>query len=263
MNRTLVHAILGIALMATIPAQGAAQTQDTTAPVLTGFDFTPKTVDTTLGPASWTVTISATDDLAGVIFFWIWFNSPSGEHFAGVNVYCQGTSCTGSEQFGLPQYSEPGVWTAGGAYGYDVIGNVRTYNTAALAGMGFPTELRNTHVQYSFTGFFPPVDNPPTYNKTKALSAIPVKFSLGGDMGTDIFAPGYPQSVNVPCTGGALQAAVEETLTAGSSSLSYDAASGQYVYIWKTERNWAGTCRQLVLRLSDGSEFRASFTFTR
>jgi hypothetical protein len=147
--------------------------------------------------------------------------------------------------------------------GYDMVGNVTVHDTAALTRMGFPTELRNTHVQHSFTGFFPPVDNLPTYNKVKAGSAIPVKFSLGGDMGMNILASGYPQSVSVPCAGGALQAAVEETVTAGSSSLSYDAASDQYVYVWKTEKNWAGTCRQLIVGLNDGSEHRANFTFTK
>jgi hypothetical protein len=35
--------------------------------------------------------------------------------------------------------------------------------------------------RYTFTGFFSPVDNPPTVNVAKAGSAIPVKFSLGGN----------------------------------------------------------------------------------
>ena len=36
-----------------------------------------------------------------------------------------------------------------------------------------------TSSNFSFTGFFPPVDNPPTWNKAKAGSAIPVKFRVG------------------------------------------------------------------------------------
>jgi Domain of unknown function (DUF4082) len=41
--------------------------------------------------------------------------------------------------------------------------------------------------EYNFSGFFQPVNNMPTLNVAKAGSAIPVKFSLGGDQGLDIF----------------------------------------------------------------------------
>src|SRR4029077_15737831 len=37
-----------------------------------------------------------------------------------------------------------------------------------------------TGTPYSFTGFFPPVNNQPTLNVLKAGSAVPVKFSLNG-----------------------------------------------------------------------------------
>jgi len=55
---------------------------------------------------------------------------------------------------------------------------------------------------------------------------------------------------------------VEETVTAGSSSLSYDATTDQYTYVWKTNKAWARSCRQLILRLSDGTDHIASFSFT-
>jgi hypothetical protein len=54
---------------------------------------------------------------------------------------------------------------------------------------------------------------------------------------------------------------VQETVAAGGSSLNYDAATDQYVYVWKTDASWAGTCRQLVVRLNDGTEHRANFQF--
>jgi hypothetical protein len=50
-------------------------------------------------------------------------------------------------------------------------------------------------------------------------------------------------------------------LTAGGSSLSYSSSGDQYNYVWKTEGAWAGTCRQLVLTLTDGSTHRANFKF--
>ena len=57
--------------------------------------------------------------------------------------------------------------------------------------------------------------------------------------------------------------AVEETVTAGASSLQYDPASAQYIYVWKTDKSWANTCREFDLRLKDGSGRKASFHFAR
>jgi hypothetical protein len=117
-------------------------------------------------------------------------------------------------------------------------------------------------VSYDFGGFVQPIDNLPVVNAAKAGSAIPVKFSLDGDQGLAIFAAGFPKSEKVECVGGASLDNVEETTTAGSSGLSYDPSTDLYRYTWKTEKAWAGTCRQLVLRLADGAEYRASFSFS-
>jgi len=114
---------------------------------------------------------------------------------------------------------------------------------------------------YAFTGFFSPVDNLPTVNLVSAGRAIPVKFSLGGDQGLDVFADGYPRSEQIACDSTAAVDGVEETVTAGGSSLSYDAANDIYTYVWKTDKTWTGTCRQLVLRFDDGSSQRANFKF--
>jgi hypothetical protein len=118
-------------------------------------------------------------------------------------------------------------------------------------------------VSYNFTGFFKPVDNLPIINVVKAGQAIPVKFSLGGNMGLNIFAANYPASGSIACTTGPVDA-VEETVTAGGSTLSYDATTGQYIYVWKTDKAWAASCRQLVVKLADGTSAKvANFNFTR
>jgi hypothetical protein len=116
-------------------------------------------------------------------------------------------------------------------------------------------------VLYNFTGFFSPVDNMPVLNTVNAGRAIPVKFNLSGNKGLNIFAPNHPVSGTIACNSTAPLNEVEETLTAGSSSLSYDASSGTYNYVWKTDAAWAGTCRQLVVKLNDGSFHRANFKF--
>jgi len=116
-------------------------------------------------------------------------------------------------------------------------------------------------VLYDFSGFFQPVDNQPVVNVVNAGRAIPVKFSLSGDKGLNIFAAGHPASQQIACGDGAPASEIEQTVTAGGSSLSYDAESDTYTYVWKTEESWAGTCRQLIVRLNDGSERVAFFKF--
>jgi hypothetical protein len=144
-----------------------------------------------------------------------------------------------------PTYYELPAFTAGGVF-YD-----ETFTIDFADG-----------ISYDFGGFVQPIDNLPTVNAAKAGSAIPVKFSLHGDQGLAIFAAGFPKSERIACVGGASLDNVEETMTAGSSSLSYDPSTDLYRYTWKTEKAWAGTCRQLVLKLADGAEHRAGFSFS-
>jgi hypothetical protein len=65
------------------------------------------------------------------------------------------------------------------------------------------------------------------------------------------------------CGSGLPQDKIEQTVAAGSSSLSYDAASDTYTYVWKTNKAWAGTCRQFIIKLNNGTEHRAKFKFVR
>lgn len=115
--------------------------------------------------------------------------------------------------------------------------------------------------RYAFRGFFPPVDNLPIVNRMRGGRAVPVKFSLGGDRGLDIFATGFPRVASMACTGEQTDA-IEETVAAGGSVLQYDPATDLYTYVWKTQQSWAGTCRELIVRLADGTEKRAHFRFT-
>jgi hypothetical protein len=116
---------------------------------------------------------------------------------------------------------------------------------------------------HPFTGFFQPVDNQPTVNTVKAGSAIPVKFSLGANLGLGILAAGSPGSHQISCASGQSLDAIEDTVTAGNSSLQYDPAANQYTYVWKTDKSWANTCRTFDLTLSDGSTHSATFQFTK
>jgi hypothetical protein len=99
---------------------------------------------------------------------------------------------------------------------------------------------------FEFKGFFSPVDNSPVVNAAKAGSSVLVKFSLNGYQGMDVLAAGAAGSHAVACDESASLDSLEQTATAGGSGLSYDAASDRYVYVWKTEKAWAGSCRRFV-----------------
>ncbi len=115
-------------------------------------------------------------------------------------------------------------------------------------------------VGYNFSGFFQPVNNPPVVNIATAGSSIPVKFSLSGNKGLNIFAAGYPASQPMTCGSGTTDV-IDQTVTAGASSLSYNATTDTYSYVWKTDKAWKNTCRQLTLKLNDGSSHQANFQF--
>lgn len=133
----------------------------------------------------------------------------------------------------------------------------------ALDNVGHPSAASaacDYSVVYDFRGFFQPVDMDKT-NVAKAGSSIPIKFSLNGYQGMDIIAAGYP---TFTITGGSVTGdAVEETVTAGGSTLSYDPVADQYVYVWKTDKAWAGKSGTFTLRLADGTDHTAKFSFKK
>jgi len=98
-------------------------------------------------------------------------------------------------------------------------------------------------------------------NQLAAGAGVPVKFGLGADYGLNIFAEGYPKSTKISCDTRLPTDPVEVTATVTKSGLTYDAASGLYTYVWKTERAWKGTCRELNLKLADGTDHLVKFEF--
>lgn len=125
------------------------------------------------------------------------------------------------------------------------------------------TDQADVTIIHNFSNFFAPVDPFPTFNAVKAGASVPVRFSLSGDQGLNIFAAGYPKSEAIECDSTAQVDGIEETVAAGNSNLSYDPATDTYTYVWKTNKLWANTCRQLILQLDDGTFYRANFNFTK
>jgi probable HAF family extracellular repeat protein len=131
-----------------------------------------------------------------------------------------------------------------------------------IAGYGFKDGQVHAFLltpHFDFDGFYQLVDNFPTLNQTKPGKTIPIRFSLGGDKGLDIFATGYTKSETIPCDSTTPVDAIEETVSV-KHGLSYNASTGRYEYIWTTSSTWSG-CRQFVMKLQDGSVHRANFIF--
>jgi len=116
-------------------------------------------------------------------------------------------------------------------------------------------------ISYVFTGFFSPIENPPTVNSANAGQAIPVKWRITDANGVGISDPGSfisftSQKVeNCDWTKGTLKDTITDT-----SGIKY-LGDGNWQYNWKTSKAFAGTCRIMILNLKDGSQLPAKFKF--
>jgi hypothetical protein len=116
---------------------------------------------------------------------------------------------------------------------------------------------RVTVVQYQFTGFITPVDNPPTVNTGTAGRTYPVKFSLASLPSlTAVTDTSVVTAVRFSATGcGAAPTDALETVVSGGTSLRNDGS--QYIYNWATPSK-AG-CYTLSFTLDDGTTHVALF----
>ena len=134
-----------------------------------------------------------------------------------------------------------------------------TVHAEDRAGHVFDATLTYMVTGYTFSGFAPPIEDLPVMSDDNAGRTIPVKFSLAGFHGLDVFAQGFPKSQPIDCSTGAPTGAA--TPTTSSLGLAYDPPADQYTYWWNTNGAWSGTCRQLIVLLKDGTEKRANFRF--
>jgi predicted extracellular nuclease len=157
---------------------------------------------------------------------------------------------------------------------FETIGQNATFSAAGLqapaqrtirvratdAGGLTATDAAVVNVIFGFSGFLPPVESSPALNEVRAGSAVPIKFSLGGDQGLAILAAGSPVSMPLPCAAGASADPIQETEMPGNAVLTYDASTDTYTYVWKTLKTWSG-CRRFTLTLADGTVRFADFKF--
>jgi hypothetical protein len=79
----------------------------------------------------------------------------------------------------------------------------------------------------------------------------------------DILQAGSPTTSTFSCGTISAEDVIEETVAASNSGLTYDAASDQYNYVWKTGTGYANSCRKLTLTLKDGTRREALFHFVK
>jgi hypothetical protein len=115
-------------------------------------------------------------------------------------------------------------------------------------------------VGFDFRGFVG-LANRPGVNVIKAGAVVPVAFSLHGKQRGRKLARHYPRVVPMTCGSKADLDGGEHARRIGWRKLHYDARHDLYVFFWHTSSRWEGSCRQLVLKLSDGSYHRLDFRF--
>ena len=126
-----------------------------------------------------------------------------------------------------------------------------------------PEVSQSFNVLFDFTGFLRPVLDPATVNRVKAGQTVPIRFLLGGRPRGDVVAGGSPTVQRIDCKTLEPVGEPEPASSVSRGGVHRRPESTLYTYLWRTERRWAGTCRQLNLELVDGSEHRASFAFGR
>jgi hypothetical protein len=111
---------------------------------------------------------------------------------------------------------------------------------------------------YDFGGFLGSIQDGA---RVKAGDVAPIVFSLGGDFGRDVLAPGSPSTARVDCDHPGAPTATEPALSKDGRGLLFNPRTGHYVFLWQTKRSWKGTCRAFVLTLNDGSVHQLTVNF--
>jgi len=106
----------------------------------------------------------------------------------------------------------------------------------------------------------------PTNGSTTGVNAgatVPVQWTITDANGAAISDLGVVEEpTSAPCASGSSIAAKSARIrasSAGGSDLRYN--TDHFMYNWKTDKAWAGSCRQFIVSLNDGSSHSLTFQF--
>ena len=130
--------------------------------------------------------------------------------------------------------------------------------TATDAVGNHATETVTYAVRFPWLGWEPPLsgDRP---NAAQAGRTIPVRFAVGGAGKASVIAG--VRVAPVACAGSATVAAGDPSLTAADWSVPGNHGGGDSMLLWRTTKAFGGSCRQLLVQLTDGSVHRLTFNF--
>ncbi len=140
MRRAFMLILVSVLLL---PRVAVAQESDTTGPALVAFDFNPKSVDTTAGTQSISVTMHVSDDLSGVTSACAWFRNPRDVVQFACGTLVSGTTLDGvwNKAITISPFAASGTWVVERVQLNDAAGNVATLLQSDLAARGFSTDL--------------------------------------------------------------------------------------------------------------------------
>jgi hypothetical protein len=111
-------------------------------------------------------------------------------------------------------------------------------------------------VIYPFVGFYAPTVNG-ALNDLRAGDSAPLKFSLSAEYGLEVVTSAMEQQED--CASGQLLGPAG----AATGTLTYNASLSRYLYDWRSDKAWSGTCRAVTLTLRDGTFHRADFRLSK
>jgi hypothetical protein len=142
--------------------------------------------------------------------------------------------------------------------GYSAAVGTHTVKASVKDMAGNTSEATATYtvLAWTITGFYQPVDMN-TLNNAKAGSTVPLKFEVfagSTELTSTSIVSSFTQKIScVSGTGDDI-----EQYATGSTTLRYDATSGQFIFNWQTPKA-TGSCYRVSLSTQDGSSISADF----
>jgi hypothetical protein len=157
--------------------------QDVTPPALAALSFATN-VDTSSSAATVSVHLSATDDLSGVSFLAVTFESPSGRQYesAAATYFQPSLSVAAIADVTFPQFCETGAWKVRTVHALDEAGNSTSILETDLAQNGFPTSLLVTGREDVSPPALTALSFAPAINTVSGPATVAVHFSVTDDL---------------------------------------------------------------------------------